>query len=399
MSTRSWKYVVMLVLFVLCAAPDAAQAQLGKRLKERAKQQAAEKAANKAVEKVMGSEESEPSVPEEAEEAAPAAQAQEPEEAGADEAPLPAQKPGEGAWLNYDFVPGERILFADDFTNDRVGDFPRRFEFREGNMEIAEWQGQRFLRATAWGGFAIVLPDVLPERFTLEFDAAVPSGWAQEIHFMEEAASYVEIWPEEGGIDGETRAVSYAANQPGPGVLFPFKVMVDGSYVKVYHNGTRVANVPNANLGRSNTIVFKIAASQDNPVFYGNFRIGAGGLDLYDALASEGRVATQGILFDTGSDQIRPESTPTLKEIGQMLQQYPDLRIAIEGHTDATGNADANQRLSEQRAAAVKAYLMEAYSIDADRLEAFGYGPSKPAADNATPEGRQQNRRVELVRL
>lgn len=80
-------------------------------------------------------------------------------------------------------------------------------------------------------------------------------------------------------------------------------------------------------------------------------------------------MATQGIYFDTASDRIRPESTPTLKEIGAMLKDHADLKLTIEGHTDNVGGAEANQALSD-----------------------------KPAASNDTPEGRQSNRRVELVR-
>jgi outer membrane protein OmpA-like peptidoglycan-associated protein len=124
-----------------------------------------------------------------------------------------------------------------------------------------------------------------------------------------------------------------------------------------------------------------------------------GGKRLYDALAADGRVATQGILFDTGSDRIRPESTPTLREIGTMLTEHADLRLAIEGHTDNVGNAASNQSLSEKRAAAVAQYLASAHGIDASRVVAKGLGDTKPAAANTTPEGRQTNRRVELVKM
>lgn len=81
-----------------------------------------------------------------------------------------------------------------------------------------------------------------------------------------------------------------------------------------------------------------------------------------------------------------------------MLKAHPDLKLLIEGHTDNTGSAEINQSLSEKRAEAVKAYLVSTFGIDASRLEAKGFGASKPVASNDTPEGRQQNRRVELVR-
>ena len=121
------------------------------------------------------------------------------------------------------------------------------------------------------------------------------------------------------------------------------RVLVDGAYMKVYLDDTRLLNVPNADLGRGARIAFYTDGDATTPSLFGNFRIAAGGKKLYDAIASQGRVATQGIYFDTGSDQIRPESTPTLKEIGAMLNDHADLRLTIEGHTDDVGRADANQ--------------------------------------------------------
>ena len=113
---------------------------------------------------------------------------------------------------------------------------------------------------------------------------------------------------------------------------------------------------------------------------------------------ADGRVSTHGILFATNSDAIRPESAPTLEEIATMLQQHPDLKLTIEGHTDNVGAAAANQALSERRAAAVRQYLISHFQIDGARLTSKGFGATKPAASNDTPEGRQQNRRVELVK-
>jgi OmpA-OmpF porin, OOP family len=175
--------------------------------------------------------------------------------------------------------------------------------------------------------------------------------------------------------------------------------MAEGKYVKVYMNSVRVANVPNAELGRANRIVVEFDGTAEHPAFFRNFRVAAGGRKLYDALAAEGRVATQGIYFDTGSDRLRPESSPTLKEIATMLKEHADLRLAIEGHTDNVGQASANQTLSEARAAAVRKHLVESYGVDASRLESRGLGATKPVGPNDTSEGRQSNRRVELVRL
>ena len=79
-------------------------------------------------------------------------------------------------WANYDFVPGDSILVADDYAADRVGDFPRRFELVQGSWDVVEWEGARWLRATANGLLAIPLPRTLPERFTLEMPVRLSHG-------------------------------------------------------------------------------------------------------------------------------------------------------------------------------------------------------------------------------
>lgn len=91
-------------------------------------------------------------------------------------AALVEEKPGTGAWANYDFIPGERVLFAEDYMADNVGDFPRRMTFVNGNWEIVEWEGRRLLRNTGPRGSAvhITLPEPLPERFTIELEVYFP---------------------------------------------------------------------------------------------------------------------------------------------------------------------------------------------------------------------------------
>ncbi len=105
------------------------------------------------------------------------------------------------------------------------------------------------------------------------------------------------------------------------------------------------------------------------------------------------------LYFDFNRDVIREESEPTLREIAEVLRRNPDWKLSIEGHTDNVGAAAANQTLSEQRAAAVKAALVSSYGVDAGRLESKGLGATKPATKNDTAEGRQTNRRVELVKM
>jgi outer membrane protein OmpA-like peptidoglycan-associated protein len=314
-------------------------------------------------------------------------------------------KPGEGAWRNYDFVPGERVIFAEDFTRDNVGDFPKRFTFNSGNLEIVEWQGARYLSTNEWSGFSITLPTVLPERFTMEFEYSADGGNGLSIYFVDQSkhtgASYIDMGTWTGGVAGggiNARGKPSGDEYRYTKVLFPVRIMADGPHVKVYMGDTRVANVPNSSLGRSRTIYFNLPGKQQRAAMIGNLRIAAGGRKLYDAIAESGRVATQGIFFDTGSDVIRPESSPTLKEIAQMMTEHADLSLTIEGHTDNVGASAANRTLSQKRADAVKAILVSRYGVDASRLATKGLGDTKPAARNDSAEGRQQNRRVELVK-
>lgn len=119
---------------------------------------------------------------------------------------------------------------------------------------------------------------------------------------------------------------------------------------------------------------------------------------MLDALTSAGRVAIYGILFDVDRADLRPGSGEVLDTVATVLKGSPDLRIEVQRHTDSTGTDERNRQLSLERAQAVAAAL-ELYGVEASRLVPRGFGPDQPVAGNDTEQGRQQNRRVELVRL
>jgi outer membrane protein OmpA-like peptidoglycan-associated protein len=129
-----------------------------------------------------------------------------------------------------------------------------------------------------------------------------------------------------------------------------------------------------------------------------NFKLAEGGKDIKSTLMSEGKIVTHGILFDTGSDKIKPESLPTLKKILAILEESPALNFSIEGHTDNQGTRELNQTLSEKRAKAVQLWLT-GKGIPASRLQSKGWGDTKPIDTNDTPEGRANNRRVEFTKI
>jgi len=104
---------------------------------------------------------------------------------------------------------------------------------------------------------------------------------------------------------------------------------------------------------------------------------------------------TNDILFDFNSYALRSESKSTLQNLADNFRKYADEQISVEGHTDAVGSLEANQRLSEQRADTVRNYLVD-QGVNGTRISSIGYGETRPKATNDTPEGRQLNRRVEI---
>ncbi|HAX61969.1 MAG TPA: hypothetical protein DCX95_05375 [Elusimicrobia bacterium] len=105
------------------------------------------------------------------------------------------------------------------------------------------------------------------------------------------------------------------------------------------------------------------------------------------------------VLFDSGKAELKPASYPVLNEVVKLMQEYPENKILIEGHTDSYGSNAYNKKLSEKRAQAVVSILVSKYAVNSKRLKAVGYGEEKPIADNKTAAGREQNRRVEIIIL
>ncbi|MEO9226726.1 MAG: OmpA family protein [Gemmatimonadaceae bacterium] len=316
--------------------------------------------------------------------------------------------PGAGVWLNYDFIPGDKVLYYEDFSDAKVGDLPKHLDVTDGNVSVVDIKGTKYMRSVTGGTAYINLPSALPQRFTIEVVFHRSGGNGMGMHF--------NIGKDKDNLDFDFRCEQGAASISGKGAngakesgedangigdndFETCRLMVDSGYAKVYINNQRLGQLSGLNIGRGNVIGVEIPNGDDNGSLITSIRIAEGGKPLYDALSASGRVSTHGILFATGSAIIQGESTPTLTEIGQMLQQHADLKLEIDGHTDNVGNAAANQSLSEKRAGAVRQYLVATYKIDSARLTSKGFGDTRPVSPNTTPEGRQMNRRVELVKM
>ncbi len=327
-----------------------------------------------------------------------------------DAASQATEAPGSGVWRNYDFVPGNTVVYALDLTNEPIGRFPaKQLEFVKGNAQVVERNGARVIEFTNPTTVRVPLRDSLPDDFTVEFDL---KGSAS--HF----ATTVVVGTKPGNIGGYGSNYFILAQNSGMGFkgqtvsgthglfhlskdMTPVRIQVDGDastkldYAILYVGNERVGQMPNAHFPRAKQLEFSVTADRSRPAYLANIVVAVHGDPLYDALKRDGAYTTRGILFDVDSDRLRPESTPTLGEILTALKSHADLSLVIEGHTDATGDDAHNQSLSERRANAVVEHLVK-QGVARERLSAAGKGETVPVADNATESGRQQNRRVVL---
>lgn len=102
-------------------------------------------------------------------------------------------------------------------------------------------------------------------------------------------------------------------------------------------------------------------------------------------------------MFKPNSAELLDEYKGKLNSAGELLKKHENVTVTIEGHTASTGNPDFEMKLSEQRAGAVRDYLVNNFGVETSRIKVIGYGSTKPVADNSTPEGKAKNRRIEYV--
>jgi len=323
-------------------------------------------------------------------------------------------------YKNYDFVAGDKIIFEPDLSQEPDAEIPARFSLIEGNAEIESENGEKFLRMER-GSHEVVAPlmnsdHYLPDQFTLEFDMmyetnderfAYVNGFT--VQFRKRGDQNFGNWPLfQFTIDNNTRGLLGAPNAHSTDFPDPL-----GESMKTIGKWHHVAIYVRKNIGKAYVDQYRVAVSNTLPTgaghlalsgdaHYGfkikNFRLAAGGDDKYNKIVTDGKFITHGILFDINKSTIKPESMGTLNEIAKMMKNHNDLKFEIDGYTDSDGSDDANLKLSQQRADAVKAKLTE-MGIEASRLTSKGFGESKPIDTNETAEGKANNRRVEFVKI
>jgi len=332
-------------------------------------------------------------------------------------------------YSKFDFVPGDKILFSDDFSNDFVGDFPSKWN-TNGSGEIVSFDDNSGNWFELKGGrktYQIANINELPENYTIEFDIETmgvdkkTSSAAHLVVIIDEndnfgygkntvyaylpLCQYIErdirIW---NNINGANIIDNYVGADIREDIISRphISIAVNKERYRLYINETKHIDIPkliapNAPL---NSLKFQLVGNNEGKdrVFINNVKIAAGGIDLRRTLMKDGKVSTNGILFDSGSANIQPQSMGIIRQIYQVLQKDKSLNLKIVGHTDADGNQDTNLKLSKNRAESVKNALVSIYSIAAGRLSTEGKGASEPIGDNSSIDGKAQNRRVEFIK-
>lgn len=169
--------------------------------------------------------------------------------------------------------------------------------------------------------------------------------------------------------------------------------------MKIYIDDSRVINIPNLKIKPTGISIWGMYNHYTEKYSYiKNIRLAKGGVKLYDRMLQDGKIVANGIRFDVGKATLKPESMGIINTIVEMMEEHPEINFSIEGHTDSDGDADANQKLSEDRANTVMQKLVS-LGISSDRLSAKGFGESNPLGPNNTSEGKANNRRVEFVKI
>jgi len=330
------------------------------------------------------------------------------------------------SFSNYDFVPGDKVLLFEDFSQDAVGDFPALWttdvagEINTLNVAPGNWFNLNSGEGTYW-----FMKDIdFPKNFIIEFDIVPKKGgmrYAGDLVLFGEAGHsemdknndpgtcgiHVTIaktgWQTQGYKKGISEKLSGTStnNLVKEEKVNHVIVWVQGRRLRIYHAGGKVLDVPtNIYEGSKFTrMCFKLYRGASCGSYISNIKITSAAPDTRNKLLTEGKLVTYGIYFDVNKDVVKPESYGTLNDIAKILNEVPDVKVKIVGHTDSDGADAANLDLSKRRAASVKNELVKSFNVKGDRLITDGLGESQPVAPNDTPSNKALNRRVEFIKM
>ncbi len=326
----------------------------------------------------------------------------------------------------YDFVPGDKILYFEDFAQDAVGDFPALWttngggEVKTVNLASGNWFHMNkedavycYTKSIAFPQNFIMEFDVIPDGnfsngYTITFyedpdnveltDDLYPGTKGLHISF-DEGTWYTKGYHNEmdagGWIEGSSTTKPVVYGQVNHVIIW-----VQNRRLRMYHQGAKVLDMPtNIHAGtKFNRFRFSGWSTYSTP-YVSNLKITTATPDMRSKLLTEGKLVTYGIYFDVNKDVVKAESFGTISEIAQTLKENPTVRIKIIGHTDSDGDDAKNLDLSKRRALSVKNTLVNQFGIDASRIQTDGKGETEPLAPNTTSESKAKNRRVEFIKL
>lgn len=333
---------------------------------------------------------------------------------------------GNNTTSKFDFVPGEKVIFYDDFTSESLGDFPALW-LTNGSGEVVTlslFEGKWF-QLTQTGYYIPEVKEKFTDNCTIEFDLVIfgeesseiasgidlfflsddlanPAGGSQPgLAGLRIRPDYEQIfwnnWSEAREWQGDEGQVAYIFKTS---TKYHIAFWIQKQRVRLYANNQKILDVPRGLQANYVYNEFRIEDySDDTTPLISNLRIAAGLPDMRNKLITEGKLISYGIYFDVNSDKLKAESAATIKEIAQVLNDNPTVKIAIVGHTDSDGDDALNLDLSKRRAASVKTELAKTYGIEANRMETDGKGESQPLMPNDNALNKAKNRRVEFVKL
>lgn len=328
------------------------------------------------------------------------------------------------AFSQYDFVPGDKVLLYEDFSQDAVGDFPALWTTNKSGevntLSIApgNWLNLNATEGTWW----FLKPMEFPKNFIVEFDVVPKKGGARyavavaiygENSFKEMSDPFgcktglvVNVaktgWETQGLKAGQPKIAGESKINPVEEEKVNHVIIwVQNRRVRIYHKGEKVLDMP-TNLyddSKFTRFAFQLYRGASSSSYVTNIKITTASPDTRNKLLTDGKLVTYGIYFDVNKDVVKPESYGTLNDIAKILNEVPDVKVKIVGHTDSDGADDANLDLSKRRAAAVKNELVKTFNVNGDRLFTDGMGEKQPVAPNDTPSNKALNRRVEFIKM
>ena len=330
------------------------------------------------------------------------------------------------SYSTYDFIPGDQVILFDDFSQDAVGDFPALWTANAaGEINTLNIAPGKWLNLNSTDGNYFILKSIdFPKNFIIEFDI-VPKKTGGRIAaglilYGEDKPKEMDNGPHPGnsGIiisiekerwntmgykTSENTQItgSSAVNPVEPEKVNHVIIWVQNRRFRIYHKKAKVLDMPtNVFDGtKFNRLCFRLSRGASCGSYISNLRITSAAPDMRSKLLTEGKLISYGIYFDVSKDVVKPESYGTLKEIAAVMNENPEVKVKIVGHTDSDGADPANLDLSKRRGASVKDELVKNFGIDASRLESDGLGETQPVAPNDTPVNKALNRRVEFIKL